>query len=225
MPSSQGRKSTGARPNSPAQSRVRALKDPPRTPPRPRKTAASEQIEALSARLEALAHRVDDLSSLMRAQNDFLVRMKNSNSAPPVQAPPARPPAARPAGPGPGGDYAAMVVRVRALIKSVCPPGAVVAVVSKGDSELVSLEGRQGWHFPRDHRGIYLGHHPAHGDEAIASLEQMRTMGAAYLVVPATSFWWLEHYPEFAQHLTAAYRTALYREDSCRIFDLSERRQ
>ena len=49
--------------------------------------------------------------------------------------------------------------------------------------------------------GEYLGHHPASSTEAIAHLESLRARGAEYLLVPATSGWWLEHYGELAAHL------------------------
>jgi hypothetical protein len=41
--------------------------------------------------------------------------------------------------------------------------------------------------------------------------------GAEFLLVPATAFWWLDHYAEFAVRL----ETGLYHLDrDCAIFDL-----
>ena len=54
------------------------------------------------------------------------------------------------------------------------PPGAKVVVISKGDPDLLKLDGRQGWHFPQTGEGIYAGHHPGCSDEAIAQLEALR---------------------------------------------------
>ena len=46
---------------------------------------------------------------------------------------------------------------------------------------------------------------PADDEWAIEQLEAMRACGADYLVLPATSTWWLERYPELADHLTFHY--------------------
>ena len=47
----------------------------------------------------------------------------------------------------------------------------------------------------------------------------MRACGADYLLVPATSAWWLESYPEFAEHLTYHYPVVL-EHDSCVVFGI-----
>ncbi len=52
--------------------------------------------------------------------------------------------------------------------RQVVPPGATVAVVSRGDDQLLSLDGRRGWHFPRADDGTYAGYYPATGTEAVA---------------------------------------------------------
>src|SRR3712207_3563099 len=97
--------------------------------------------------------------------------------------------------------YQALVGRLRDLIHRTVPPGATVAVVSKGDPDLVTLEGRQGWHLPQDDRGGYAGYHPRDSAAAIEALEALRTRGADFLVLPATTRWWLDHYTDFAAHL------------------------
>lgn len=90
---------------------------------------------------------------------------------------------------------------VRAFAARTLPQGAHVLIVSRGDEEIVDLPGRRGAHFPQDADGTYAGHHPADSAEAIAYLDALRARGAEYLVVPATSLWWLEHYEELARHL------------------------
>jgi hypothetical protein len=100
-----------------------------------------------------------------------------------------------------GQRYARLVDRVRRLVKAAVPRGAKVLVVSRGDDELVTFEGRTGWHFPRTESGVYAGHHPADSDEAIARLDSARKAGARFLVIPTTSAWWLDHYREFARYL------------------------
>lgn len=94
---------------------------------------------------------------------------------------------------------------LRSLLRGVTPPGSRIAVISKGDDRLVAIEGREGWHFPRDHSGTYVGHHPLDAAAAIALLEDTRYEGAEYLAIPEWSRWWLDHYSAFAAHLAALY--------------------
>jgi len=99
------------------------------------------------------------------------------------------------------------------------PEGATVAVVSKGDSELIDLPGRRGVHFPQSPDGAYAGHHPSDSADAIAGLDAARTRGARYLLFPATAFWWLEHYDEFRNHLDEHY-TRVRDDDACVLYDV-----
>jgi hypothetical protein len=99
------------------------------------------------------------------------------------------------------------------------PAGEIVAVVSRGDPELLKLEHVVAWHFPEARAGVYAGHHPADGAAAVAALEAVRARGAAFLLFPGTAFWWLEHYDGLREHLERRYR-CLWRDPRCAIFDL-----
>jgi spore maturation protein CgeB len=101
------------------------------------------------------------------------------------------------------------------------PAGASVLVISKGDNDLLELEGRCGWHFPQTAAGVYAGHHPADDAEAIRHLEDLKTRGAGFLLIPAAAFWWLDHYKDFRRHLDSQYRRLACQEDTCLIYDLS----
>jgi hypothetical protein len=114
--------------------------------------------------------------------------------------------------------YRELVERIRRAVCDLVPPGDTVAVISKGDGDLLKLEGRQAWHFPQEEDGAYAGHHPADDDACIAELERLRAKGLAFLVIPATSAWWLEHYEEFRRHLEARY--AQLAATDCLIFHL-----
>jgi hypothetical protein len=103
----------------------------------------------------------------------------------------------------------------------VVPPTATVLVVSRGDQELTEFDGRQGWHFPRQPDGKYAGFHPSDSDDAIERVEELRREGAEYLVLPSTSYWWLDHYAGLRRHLTDNCRE-LSRDADCMIFHLSE---
>jgi hypothetical protein len=117
--------------------------------------------------------------------------------------------------------YAGLVARVRAVIERSVPPDATVAVISKGDEQLISLEGRCGWHFPEGAGGTYAGYYPPSGSIAVAHLEQLRERGASFLALPSTAFWWLEHYDEFREHLEERYRRVWF-DEGCAIYDLTE---
>jgi GT2 family glycosyltransferase len=120
--------------------------------------------------------------------------------------------------------YLKLVERIRRLVCEVVPPGATVAVISKGDSELLKFEGRRAWHFPQEGDGTYAGHYPANGDACIAELERLRSRGAEYLVIPATAQWWLQYYRPFGEHLQSRYGALGDAQSPAIIVALSEPR-
>jgi hypothetical protein len=107
-------------------------------------------------------------------------------------------------------------------VRKTLPADATVLVISKGDEELLRLDGRRGWHFPRTDEGLYAGHHPIDSDAAIAHLEELRAAGARYLVIPGPSFWWLDYYTAFDEHLRTNYSLVLEEPETCLIFALSD---
>ena len=118
-------------------------------------------------------------------------------------------------------DYQELIVRVRHAVRQSVPVGAVIAVVSKGDPELLQLDGRRGCHFPQDAKGDYAGFHPADSAAAIAQLDEVRALGAEYLLIPQTALWWLEHYREFRQHLETRYAFVVRQPDTGAIVRLN----
>lgn len=119
-------------------------------------------------------------------------------------------------------EYSRLRERIRAVSSAQLPAGSTIAVISKGDDELLKLNGHEGWHFPRAENGRYANHYPANGIEAVAQLKAVREQGARFLLIPKPAFWWLEHYDDFKQHLESCCRLALKDEESCWIFDLEE---
>jgi hypothetical protein len=97
--------------------------------------------------------------------------------------------------------YRDLIARMRACAEILLPEGARVLVVSHGDDALLRLGARQTGHFPQSSTGLYAGHHPADGAAAAAHLGELRRRGFDYLVVPATSLWWLDYYEELAEAL------------------------
>ena len=119
-------------------------------------------------------------------------------------------------------QYQQLVGRIRQAVELHVPHHAKVAVISKGDEELLKLEGRQGWHFPQDDSGKYAGYYPLNSAAAIAHLEGLRAKGVDYLVAPSTALWWLDYYGEFGQHLMQQYQVVVQQKDVCLIFALRE---
>ena len=117
-------------------------------------------------------------------------------------------------------EYTQLRQRIRTATSTHLPAGSTVAVISKGDEELLKLNGHRGWHFPRGTDGGYANIYPANGVEAVVQLNQVREQGARFLLIPRPAFWWLDYYCEFKSHLESRCRLALRQEDTCLIFDL-----
>ena len=117
-------------------------------------------------------------------------------------------------------EYRDTVERIRTTVLGLIPPGSNVLVVSKGDDELLELEGRFGAHFPQVDGGVYAGHYPADSAGAIEQLERLRTSGAGFLLFPAPAFWWFDYYAGFRTHLESRYHCVCQNED-CVIYDLA----
>lgn len=117
-------------------------------------------------------------------------------------------------------DYSDLVSQFKEAVRCRIEPGAIVAVVSRGDSALLELGSITGWHFPRRADGFYAGYYPADSSAAIAHVEELRTRGAKYIAFPQSAFWWLEHYPDFHAHLKMVHRLIQAENSVCIIFAL-----
>ncbi len=122
----------------------------------------------------------------------------------------------------PNPAYQRLTQRIREIVADTLPAGATVLVVSKGDEELLRIEGHSARHFPAADDGSWAGHHPTDSDEAVAALEAMRAAGGEFIVFPHTGMWWLEHYRGLTEHLEQRYEAIVREEDTCVIFALSE---
>jgi GT2 family glycosyltransferase len=117
--------------------------------------------------------------------------------------------------------YLQTIDRIRGLVREHAPRGSIVAVVSKGDDELLRLDDCVGWHFPRNEDGVYAGYYPANGRGAIVQVEVMRARGARFLMLPSTASWWLETYPELRTHLATRYRELARLDGAGALYDLA----
>ena len=115
-------------------------------------------------------------------------------------------------------DYGDLIRRIHAVAAAQLPQDAQMLVVSRGDDALLP-PGFAAGHFPQKPGGGYAGFYPADSEAAIAHLEQCRSEGAEFLLLPATGFWWLDYYGGLLQHLMGRGRV-LHHDGHCVIFDL-----
>jgi hypothetical protein len=119
-------------------------------------------------------------------------------------------------------NYQQSIRRIREIVNEALPAKATVIVVSKGDDELLRLDGRKAWHFPQNEKGVYAGYHLSDSATAIEHLEALRTKGGEYLVFPNTAFWWLDYYQDFHRHLNERYKR-IWHDEQCIMYDLHTR--
>jgi hypothetical protein len=85
-------------------------------------------------------------------------------------------------------------------LSKITAPDALIVAADTGDPTIFYYAQRKGWHF-LEKDGIYAGN-PSDSQEAIANLEELLRRGATHVVFTTNTFWWLDYYPEFTQHLT-----------------------
>ena len=84
-------------------------------------------------------------------------------------------------------------------LNKITAPGALIVAADAGDPTMFYYAQRKGWHF-LESDAIYNGN-PSDSQQAIADLERLRRCGATHLVFTSNTFWWLDSYPEFADHV------------------------
>ncbi len=119
--------------------------------------------------------------------------------------------------------YEGLRRKIGVMVRDNIPFGSTILVVTRGDNVLLELPGYEGWHFPRASDGTYAGYHPGDDGEAIGHLEQLRRLGAEYLVIPVSAAWWLEHYRGFRKHLDEQYDDVTMEPAIATIYDLGAR--
>ena len=86
-------------------------------------------------------------------------------------------------------------------LKSSTAQNSLIVAADNGDPTVFYYAERNGWHF-LEKEGIFNGE-PAESAQAIVDLEKLRRNGATHLVFTSNTFWWLDYYREFAQHVDA----------------------
>lgn len=119
--------------------------------------------------------------------------------------------------------YEELVRRVCELVDDLNGGGAV-AVVTNGDARFLDVIGRRVHHLPKGPDEEWAGWHPANSGEALEQLLAAQRAGCEWLVIPAPSAWWLDHYDGLRAYLAAS-AVEFRRDPSCTIFDLTATRQ
>jgi glycosyltransferase involved in cell wall biosynthesis len=116
-------------------------------------------------------------------------------------------------------SYQEIIRSVQEAVNRSTPPGSIIAVINKGDDEMLDFDEREGWHFPRAQNGSYGGGYPADSAAAADHLAELHLNGAGYLAIPSTSFWWLDHYAGFRDRLEKCHEN-VFTDAMCKIYKL-----
>ncbi|HSR51012.1 MAG TPA: glycosyltransferase [Acidobacteriota bacterium] len=122
-------------------------------------------------------------------------------------------------------QYEHLLQRMRVEASQAINGTARVGVISRGDDAMLALGTVRAVHFPADASGRPLWHHPADSRWAIDHLQQRCERGLTHLLIPASEFWWLEHYSDFAAWLDRNARLLHHSPDTCRIYQLGGQRE
>jgi hypothetical protein len=131
------------------------------------------------------------------------------------------PTAPRPSAPSVSRAVPAAVAACQATLEHTVPSNAIVLVMHGHKNNLLQLEHGQLWPFPQDATGRYTTYYPPDSAAAIAHLDALRERGAGFLYIPRHSFWWLDYYKGFRQHLET-HGHCLYHNDECRLYQLDD---
>ena len=130
-----------------------------------------------------------------------------------------------PGGVSPVTAYEAAVGDLRRWLHNNLPGDASVAVVSKGDENLLSLGGRRAYHLPGDGDGAYAGFHPGSSEDLLNEIAVRVAHGVDHLVVPASCTWWLEYYSGFRNLLSRDWVDLHIPDEMGHVFQLQLRHE
>ncbi|HXA42100.1 MAG TPA: glycosyltransferase family 2 protein [Candidatus Solibacter sp.] len=116
--------------------------------------------------------------------------------------------------------YLELLERVRNTLDASLPASARVVVASRGDERLCAIPGRVAGHFPQLPDGRFAGSYPAGDEDAIQQVDLLSRAGWTHLVIPSTARWWLDHYPDWRDHLSANGGLLTDDPESCVVFRL-----
>jgi hypothetical protein len=117
-------------------------------------------------------------------------------------------------------EVSARVSTLQALLMTTLPPRCIAAMIGEPDGPEMALEERTIWPFPLRANGAYVGTHPRDSSEAIQHIQVARQLGVQFLVVPASSRWWITDYRAFGKYLTRNSEVVFWQDDLALLFDL-----
>jgi hypothetical protein len=103
-------------------------------------------------------------------------------------------------------------------LSKITGPNALIVAADTGDPTIFYYAHRKGWHF-LETDAVYDGN-PSDSQAAIDDLEKLRGRGATHLVFTTNTFWWLQSYPEFADHVNKV-ATVIEATPEFRIYKLA----
>jgi hypothetical protein len=115
--------------------------------------------------------------------------------------------------------WLSLMQRIREIVQTATPKGAAILVVGSADDDLMLLPGRHAKPFPQTADGSFSRRYILRGTEVVSQLEQLRLTGAEFVLFPATSLWFLEHYQELREYLQNAC-TPVFNAEWCKVFKL-----
>jgi SAM-dependent methyltransferase len=111
-----------------------------------------------------------------------------------------------------------MMQRLRHIAQFALPVGATLAVAGAVGDEVLRLRRPPAVHFPQRPTAL-----DATDEELIMELEGLRTSrGIGYLLVPASSYPWVESHPDLDAHITSSCRLVLDEPQSARLFAIQD---
>jgi glycosyltransferase involved in cell wall biosynthesis len=114
-------------------------------------------------------------------------------------------------------DTQRVSARLRGAIDAVVPKASRCAVVTGGEEWILKIADHPVVGFPDpDQRAQAEGR--SRGEVALSDLEELRSKGADFLVVPSRASWWVDRVKELKQHLDTCQRA--FQNDSCVIYAL-----
>jgi Glycosyl transferase family 2 len=170
------------------------------------------EVRELRARLGQQAEVIEEL----RCEVDWLIEellRKDANGTGPVSSDPFGDDGLPP-------DWRPMLHAMRRLVYQRLPQGSRIAVVSSGVEPLLRFAGYHAEHFSQDRFGEYTGRHPSCGLVAVVQLAAACWRGIEFLLIPQSELWWLEHYPELANHLERCHARVAEDDEGGVIWDL-----
>jgi FkbM family methyltransferase len=113
--------------------------------------------------------------------------------------------------------WAILTARFRDEVGQAVPAGSSFVLIDDSALGIDELGGRRAVPFlERD--GDYFGA-PEDGGQAVAELERQTSRGVRHVAIAWPSFWWLDEYPELAEHLRSRWRRVV-ETDAAVVFEL-----